>query len=32
MSRLDQAESRRLLSYLRNRISDIETLAQIEDE
>ncbi|SRR6266545_1833910 len=32
MSRLDQAEARRLLSYLRNRIADIETLAHIEDE
>lgn len=32
MSRLDQAEARRLLSYLRNQIADIETLAYIEDE
>lgn len=32
MSRLDQAEARRLLSYLRNRVADIETLAHIEDE
>lgn len=32
MSRLDQAEALRLLSYLRNRITDIETLASIEDE
>jgi len=32
MSRLDQAESRRLLSHLRNRIADAETLARFEDE
>jgi hypothetical protein len=32
MSRLDQVEARHLLSYLRNRGTDIETLAQIEDE
>ena|SRR2546422_7112397 len=32
MSRLDQAEARRLLSYLRNQIADIEILARIEDE
>jgi hypothetical protein len=32
MSRLDQVEARRLLSYLRNRGEDIETLAHIEDE
>lgn len=32
MSRLNQADARRLLSYLRNRIADIETLAHIEDE
>lgn len=32
MSRLNQAEVRRLLSYLRDRVAEVEVLAQIEDE